>query len=277
MTADTRAERETSVRRYADETMNELYHRVWNGRIHFGLWIDDADTIASAAARVPMTLARNAGINGADRVVEVGSGAARAAIDLARTFGCHVTATNHSPAHRRLAERAVRDAGLGHLISSKTADAENLPFDDDAFSAYWAQEVLVHLADKDRGFAEACRVLAPGGRIVFTEQTTRAARLADADRDRIVTRHASDDLWDRDDFVEALSRAGFRRVKAVDWSHHLARHFGALVRHIEETRYELERDCGASLVADELDNWRFAVRLATAGAIGWHMFIAHKP
>ncbi|MEQ8667141.1 MAG: methyltransferase domain-containing protein [Rhodospirillales bacterium] len=270
------ANNETSVSRYADDAANRLYQRVWGGRIHFGLWLSDNDTMATAAARVPMTLARDAGVCVTDNVVEVGSGAARTAIDLARTFGCRIVATNHSPAHKQLADRAIAEAGFDHLISSATADAEQMPFDDGRFSVYWAQEVLVHLGDKAAGFSEAHRVLSRCGRIVFTEQTSRPGRMTTGERSRVAARHGSDDLWDRGDFVEAMEAAGFGRTRTADWSTHLAVHFAALCRRIDDNRAELERDCGTALVARQLDNWRFAQALAREGKIGWHLFIGHK-
>ena len=264
-----------SIRRYADDAVNRLYDRVWNGRIHFGLWTERGDTIATAAARVPMTMAHTAGLSAADRVIEVGSGAARTAVDLARTFGCRITATNHSPAHQRLAKRTIAHTGLAHLITPAAADAHALPFADGAFTLYWAQEVLVHLDDKDRGFREARRVLAPNGRIVFTEQTSRPGCMSNAERTRVAERHGGADLWGAEAFAGSMQRAGFRRIEAVDWSIHLARHFAALVHRIEERRACLERDCGAALVAENDDNWRFAQRLAEDRKIGWHLFVGH--
>lgn len=266
----------TSVRRYADDAFNTLYHRVWCGRVHFGLWEAPDDTIVTASSRVPMVLGERAGLSCNDHLIEVGSGAARAAIDLARTFGCRITATNQSPAHGLLASDAIRTAGLNDLIETAAADAEDLPFKDGLFTAYWAQEVLVHLRDKPAGFREACRVLGPGGRLIFTEQTTDAATMTSAERAHVARRHGADDLWDASDFADAILAAGFKTVDVTDWSPHLARHFQALVDRIDDIRDELDEACGVELVREQQDIWRVAVDLATDGKIGWHLFVAQK-
>lgn len=266
----------TSVQRYTDDAFNRLYHRVWCGRIHFGLWLKEDDTISSAAARVPPTLADHIDLGPDDHLVEVGSGAARAAIDLAKIFGCRITATNQSTPHDALARQAIADAGMTTRISTALADAEDMPFPDDTFSAYWAQEVLVHLRDKPLGFREAYRVLGPGGRLVFSEQTTKPANMTSDERAHVARRHGSDDLWDADTFCDAIRLAGFSAVETTDWSPHLARHFQALVDHIDAIRDELTRECGVELVRSQDDIWRTAVDLANDGKIGWHLFVARK-
>ena len=266
----------TSVRRYSDDAFNRLYHRVWCGRVHFGLWLEQTDTIATAAERVPSVMAQKIGPGPGDHLIEVGSGAARAAIDIARSTGCRITATNQSEQHDELAREAIRQAGMNNLIDTAPADAEDMPFPDEVFTAYWAQEVLIHLRDKPRGFREACRILKPGGRMVFTEQTTRPDRMTSDERAHVARRHGSDDLWSEQDFRSAILRAGFDTVEITDCSAHLGRHFQALVDHIDVIREELNNDCGTDLVRSQFDVWRTAVDLANDGKIGWHLFIARK-
>ena len=50
----------------------------------------------------------------------------------------------------------------------RTADAHDLPFDDDHFDAVVANFLVPHLADHERAVAEAARVLAPGGRLALS-------------------------------------------------------------------------------------------------------------
>jgi len=175
-----------------------------------------------------------------------------------------------------MAKAAIAEAGLGDLVRTADADAEEMPFSDEMFSVYWAQEVLIHLRDKPRGFNEACRILRPGGRMVFTEQTTRPDLMTSDERAHVARRHGSDDLWDAPDFADAIHDAGFAVVDITNWSGHLARHFQALVDRIDDIRDELNRDCGVDLVRSQQDIWQTAVDLANDGKIGWHLFVAQK-
>jgi ubiquinone/menaquinone biosynthesis C-methylase UbiE len=73
-----------------------------------------------------------------------------------------VTATDLSEAMVGYAARSVAAAG----IVWQPADAQSLPFGDGAFDLAVFQFGLMFLPDKVRGFAEARRVLAPGGQLI---------------------------------------------------------------------------------------------------------------
>jgi SAM-dependent methyltransferase len=53
-------------------------------------------------------------------------------------------------------------------VGFESGDAESLDFPDGGFDAVACAFGILHLADPDRALAEACRVLAPGGRHAFT-------------------------------------------------------------------------------------------------------------
>jgi SAM-dependent methyltransferase len=69
------------------------------------------------------------------------------------------------------ARRAVPASG----ITWQTADAQALPFNDGSFDVAVCQFGLMFLPDKVRGFREAHRVLAPGGRLLATVWDSLAA------------------------------------------------------------------------------------------------------
>src|SRR5215470_5002944 len=53
-------------------------------------------------------------------------------------------------------------------INFHDGDAQNLPFDNETFDRVVANFALLHLAEPERAFAEACRVLKPAGNFGFT-------------------------------------------------------------------------------------------------------------
>ena len=61
--------------------------------------------------------------------------------------------------------------GLGDMIEVRAADVTELPFDAASFDVVVSQHVQMNIADKRRLYAEARRVLAPGGRLALWDVT----------------------------------------------------------------------------------------------------------
>jgi len=94
-----------------------------------------------------------------DSVLEVGCGTGRFAEQVAaENPQAEVIATDASPRFVELA------AGRG--LVARTADVQELPFDDDRFDVVVAMWMLYHVPDLDRGLAEIRRVLRPDGLFV---------------------------------------------------------------------------------------------------------------
>ena len=162
-------------------------------------------------------------------------------------------------------------------VICERADYHVMPFDDNCFDAYVVQEALVHATDKPRVMAEAFRVLRPGRRMVFTDQTTMVESLSAPDRDRIIERHGSPDLFDAAAFEWVAEQAGFHILENQDWSPHMAQHFAELVLCIESDYANLVRDIDPTVIDWNLDTWRFARDKAHEGAMGWVFIAAEKP
>ena len=96
------------------------------------------------------------------RVLEIGVGAGTDFVRFARA-GAEATGVDLTEHAIRLVRQRLDNEGLeAHL---QQADAEALPFEDEAFDRVYSWGVLHHTPDTARAVREALRVLAPGGRL----------------------------------------------------------------------------------------------------------------
>lgn len=262
---------------YGERGIDQLYARVWGDSIHFGIYSAPDMDLEAAVMETKRRMLDIAGLPCPGHVLEVASGWGATARYLARCAGLSVTATNIEHDHLRVGATLAEIASLSALIDHNRADFHDLPFPDGMYDAWWAQEATVHATDKPKLFAEAIRVLKPGGRIIFSDQTTDVAHCRPADIDRIIARHGSSDLFSASDFLSALDQVGFVDVQADDWSPHMNRHFANLVRRLEMTYQQLTDDIPEEIVAYNLSMWTFGRDLSARGGMGWFCFSGTKP
>lgn len=100
-----------------------------------------------------------------ERILEVAAGTGALTQEMAAHLdGGSIVATDLNPAMLDLA--VARFPGDGR-ISCRQADALDLPFADESFDTVTCQFGAMFFPDKAKGYAEARRVLKPGGRFLF--------------------------------------------------------------------------------------------------------------
>jgi len=130
--------------------------------------LEDFHTLGRFATVALIDLAQ---IDASDRVLDAGAGIGGTARLIAAERGARVTAVDLAPEYCDVA-RWLNDAvGLGDTIEVLAADVTDLPFDDASFDVVVSQHVQMNVADKRRLYAEARRVLAPGGRLALWDVT----------------------------------------------------------------------------------------------------------
>lgn len=133
--------------------------QMWGGADYPGL---ARRLLPAAAALVEATLDPA----GPVRVLDLAAGTGNVAA-LAAERGATVTAADLSP--RMVELGRARTAGLD--VTWHEADAEDLPFDDDAFDVALSAFGLIFAPRPDVALAQARRVVRPGGTLAFTSWT----------------------------------------------------------------------------------------------------------
>jgi sarcosine/dimethylglycine N-methyltransferase len=130
--------------------------------------LEDFHSLGRLATAALVELAQ---IGASDRVLDAGTGIGGTARLIAAERGARVTAVDITPEYCDVAEWLNDAVGLGDLIEVRSADVTELPFDDASFDVVVSQHVQMNIADKRRLYAEAHRVLVPGGRLALWDPT----------------------------------------------------------------------------------------------------------
>jgi SAM-dependent methyltransferase len=103
-----------------------------------------------------------------ERILDIGGGIGGPARWIAAHFGCHVTSLDLTPEFCAAAEDLNAATGLADRVRVVEGSATRLPFPDAAFDRAYSENVAMNIADKPSFYAEAFRVLRPGGMFAFS-------------------------------------------------------------------------------------------------------------
>jgi len=130
--------------------------------------LEDFHTLGRLATVALIDLAQ---ISASDGVLDAGAGIGGTARLIAAERGARVAAVDLTPEYCEIAAWLNDAVGLGDMIEVRVADVAELPFHDASFDVVVSQHVQMNIADKRRLYAEARRVLVPGGRLALWDVT----------------------------------------------------------------------------------------------------------
>jgi len=130
--------------------------------------LEDFHSLGRLATAALVDLAQ---VGESDRVLDAGCGIGGTARLIAAERGAHITAVDLTPEYCEVATWLNDAVGLGERIEVRAADVTQLPFEAGSFDVVVSQHVQMNITDKRRLYAEARRVLAPGGRLALWDVT----------------------------------------------------------------------------------------------------------
>lgn len=161
---------------YYDDGGADWFATVMGDNSHVGYWPDGDRTASLQDATDNLTdlVAGRLSLRRGDRLLDLGCGVGRPAVRVARASGADVTGVAISGRQvGRAAELSERE-GVCERVRFQEADAMRLPFADGEFDAVLALESVMHMPSRATAFAEAARVLRPGGRFALTDMFERS-------------------------------------------------------------------------------------------------------
>jgi ubiquinone/menaquinone biosynthesis C-methylase UbiE len=121
--------------------------------------------VAGAMAPAAEMVVEVGRISPGERVLDIGTGTGNGAL-LAAARGAHATGIDPSESLLQQARKRASEAGLA--VDFAVGSAENIPFPDSSFDVLIDVFSLIFVAEPQAAVKEMARVLAPGGRILWT-------------------------------------------------------------------------------------------------------------
>ena len=204
---------------YYDQTTT-LYIRHFGTTLQAGLIGNNRD--ASGIQQMHNAcIARRAGLNGGERVLDAGCGVCGPAIDMAaRLPGLSVIGVTISGIQARLARRLVWRAGLQSRVHVVHADFLRLPLAGASVDVVLFLESAGYAHDQRPLFAEARRVLATGGTLYVKDVFVRESELSQSQERGIkqFNRAFAYDVRRVSETIAAIEAAGLATRRSTDLS-----------------------------------------------------------
>lgn len=210
------------VARHYDQ-LDRFYREIWGDHVHHGLWRTGRETSDEATRALLDAVVQKAHLRAGMEVCDLGCGYGHTARIVARENQVKVTGLTVSPAQHRYAETATLP---GDRVTFLLEDWLHNQRPSASFDALIAIESTEHMSDKARVFAEAARVLKPGGRLVV------CAWLANEKLKPWQHRHLNEPICregrmpgmgTENEYVRWMTDAGFEVTDAEDVSAQVAR------------------------------------------------------
>ncbi|KAJ5634335.1 methyltransferase domain-containing protein [Penicillium herquei] len=228
---------------------------ILGGSIHFGYWDNAADErgIEAATDRMTTLVADRLAITSPkQRILDVGCGTGKPAMQIALTHNCHVTGITNSNRQVEIAQSQVPNSTEPGKLYFQLEDAEDLKFPDGSFDGAVAIESLIHMGDKRAAIAQIARVLRPGSRFVIADVFIDDGPIEDSDAQVLAglcQLFQVRTIPTAGDFRELLQQTGLEIIEFTDVRQNVQRNFQTIASGLSQIEIPQNNEMGEQVQA----------------------------
>ncbi|MEY9842123.1 cyclopropane-fatty-acyl-phospholipid synthase family protein [Streptacidiphilus sp. EB103A] len=255
----------------------DLLEHALGGNIHLGYWDDTQDTapIGQATDRLTRLVAERLAPAAGDRVLDLGCGTGKPAVDIAAASGARITGITVS-AHQLDGARQRTPLPVGRGSATfELADATALAFEDASFDGAYAIESILHIQDKKTALAHVTRTLRPGGRLVVADIFRKGqSTAAEAELiEQVTGLFQMTVIPTQATWHTLIGQAGLKLTEFTDIADHVRRGFDSVVALFRDTA-----QAQGGHTADELTSAADLVeRFSRLPQLGYVLLTADRP
>ena len=212
------------------DELDTAYRRIWGDHVHHGYWHTGRESATEAVDALVRLVEERLRLQPGHTVCDIGCGYGATGAALTARHDVSVLGLTISAAQERVA-RSRASPGFTCLRRDWLDNA--LP--DGSFDRAYAIESSEHMVDKGRFFAEAARVLRPGGRLVvcaWLEGDTARSWETRYLLKPICAEGRLPSMGSRADYEDLASRAGLVPISYEDISRRVRRTWGICLRRL---------------------------------------------
>lgn len=258
-----------------------FYREFLGAHWHTGFYRAQEPLSPQDQLRMERLVADSAAVAADCAVLDVGCGIGGAACHLARVTGARLRGLTPNPAQLALARTAALRQALAARVGFDLGEASRLPYPDRSFDVVLFFESACHFEDRARFFAEAWRVLKPGGRLAGEDWLaceTLPPSLRAPGCERVCRSWAIPALGTVSGYAALMAEAGFELALARDMREEMDLLRGFLVRPEDRQAVARELQQEASPIRRLIMEGLLVLgEAAQGGAFTIGRFLAHKP
>jgi sarcosine/dimethylglycine N-methyltransferase len=269
---------ETAREYYNSNDADHFYYLVWGGEdIHIGMYDSPETPVKDASRKTVERMAKLVQpLDAQTRILDIGSGYAGTARYLAQTYDCYVSCLNLSEKQNDRARELNTEAKLDLQINVVDGTFESIPSQSDSLDLVWCQDAILHSSHRMRVFEEVNRVLASGGRFVFTDPM--AAPDADVGGlQPILDRIKLSSLGDIETYRKYARALGWEEVVWEDHTNQLVNHYSKIKSRLIADYDDLVHHCSQEYLENMKTGLQHWIDGGKAGTLQWGIVVFQKP